>query len=82
MLGAVVVRCCEMAAMRAYIDATSRVLRGDQRRSAMAAVRGQMRLSTFSGVTYSDHMVASPPRMRLLWSLVSVVRPSPSGSAA
>ena len=35
---------------------------GLQSRSAMAAIRGQMRESTVSAVTYSAHMVPSPPR--------------------
>ena len=36
--------------------------RGDHRRSAIAAVRGQMRESMVSSVTHSAHIVASPPR--------------------
>ena len=46
------------------MSAVSLISRGDQKRSAIAAMRGQMRESTVSGLTYSEHMQASPPRMR------------------
>ena len=50
-------------ARRRYMSAVSLMSRGDQRRSAMAAVRGQIRESMVSLVVHSDHIVASPPRM-------------------
>ena len=54
-----------------YISGTSRMPAGDQSRSAIAAVRGQILESMVSGVTHSDHMVASPPLMRARSSAVS-----------
>ena len=45
------------------MSSTSVTSRGDQNRSAIAAVRGQMRESIVSGPTHSPHIVASPPRM-------------------
>jgi hypothetical protein len=54
-------------ARRRYMSSTFRTAAGDQKRSAMAAVRGQMRESMVSGVTSSVHMVASPPRMKVFW---------------
>ena len=48
----------------------------------MAAVRGQMRLPTFSGVTNSDHIVASPPRMSFCCSGVSLAVAPSNGSTA
>ena len=50
-------------ASRRYMSSTSSTSRGDQKRSAIAAVRGQMRESIVSGPTHSPHIVASPPRM-------------------
>src|SRR5688572_32760415 len=40
-------------AIRRYMSFTSVTVRGDQSRSAIAAVRGQMRESIVSGVTHS-----------------------------
>ena len=54
--------------MRAYIESTSLAEAGDQRRSAIAAARGQVRESTISEVVYSAQMHISPPRMRDLSS--------------
>jgi hypothetical protein len=51
----------------------SRTSAGDHSRSAMAAMRGQMRESIVSGETNSLHMQASPPRMCLRSSAVSVL---------
>ena len=48
----------------------------------MAAVRGQMRESIFSGETYSAHIVASPPRMRLFSSGLKFAAASLMGSTA
>ena len=61
------------------MSATSRIGPGDQKRSAMAAVRGQILESTVSGETYSAHIVASPPRIRSAWSSVS---PESAGSGS
>jgi hypothetical protein len=43
------------------MSSTLAVSRGDQKRSAIAAVRGQIRESIVSGPTHSPHIVASPP---------------------
>jgi hypothetical protein len=56
--------------------------RGDQKRSAIAAIRGQMRESTVSELTYSAHMQASPPRMRAASSASSTRAAPSSGSTA
>ncbi len=64
---------------RRYMDATSLISCGDQNRSAMAAVRGQMRESTFSGLTNSVHMQTSPPRMRDFSAGVRLPLRSPAG---
>ena len=53
------------------MDWLSRVSCGDQKRSAIAARRGHIRDSIVSGVTNSDHMQASPPRMRFCSSAES-----------
>ncbi len=55
---------------------------GDHKRSAMAASRGQMCESTFSGVTHSAHWHDSPPRIRLFSSGVRVAAASLMGSMA
>ncbi len=47
---------------RAYIEPTSDTDSGDQKRSAIAASRGQRRESRFSAVASSSHIAASPPR--------------------
>src|SRR5258708_10413540 len=52
------------------MSSTFVTFRGDQSRSAIAAVRGQMRESIVSGLTHSPHMVASPPRMCFVSSVV------------
>ena len=52
----------------------------DSRRSAIAAVRGQIRESTFSAVTYSLHMHASPPSTRFFSSGLRFAPAPPSGS--
>ena len=64
------------------MSSTSVTSRGDHSRSAIAAVRGQMRESTISGVVNSDHMVASPPRMRARSASGSWSTPLPHGSVA
>ena len=46
----------------------------------MAAMRGQMRESTVSWLTYSAHMQASPPRIREACSGVSCAAGPESGS--
>jgi len=46
------------------MNARSRTSAGDHKRSAMATFLGQIRESIFSALTYSDHIVDSPPRMR------------------
>ncbi len=43
------------------MSSTSVTVRGDHSRSAIAAVRGQIRESIVSGPTHSPHIVASPP---------------------
>src|SRR5262249_49211511 len=50
---------------RLYISSTSFTVLFDHNRSAIAAVRGQIRESIVSGLTHSPHIVASPPRMCL-----------------
>ena len=67
-------------ARRWYIEFTSRTSCGDHNLSAMAAVRGQMRESIFSGETYSAHMQASPPRIRFCSSGVRLAAAPLSGS--
>ena len=49
---------------RRYISSSLVTDCGDHNRSAIAAVRGQMRESIVRGSTYSFHMHASPPRIR------------------
>ncbi len=70
------------AFIRVYIEATSVTVCGDHSRSAIAALRGQMCESIFSGVTHSAHWQDSPPRMRLFSSGVSVAAASAMGSTA
>ena len=53
-----------MGSSRRYMSSTSLTVAGDQKRSAMAAMRGQMRESMVSGPTNSLHMQASPPSTR------------------
>src|ERR1035437_8580822 len=55
---------------------------GDHRRSAIAALRGQILESMFSGVTHSDHMQASPPMMRFFSSGLSEAAAPLIGSTA
>ncbi len=64
------------------MSSTSFTSRGDQSRSAIAAVRGQMRESTISAVVNSDHIVASPPRMRARSASGSWSTPLSQGSTA
>ena len=64
------------------MESTSVTPSGDHRRSAIAAARGQMRESIFSGDTYSAHMQASPPRMRALSSGVRLAVGPLIGSTA
>ncbi len=64
------------------MSATSVTVAGDQYRSAMAAVRGQIRESIVSGVTHSDHMQASPPRIRFWASAGRLAASFPIGSTA
>ena len=47
----------------------------DQKRSAIAAVRGQILESIVSGVTNSLHIVASAPKILLRSSLVKIAFP-------
>ena len=65
-----------MPSQRRSLSARTRTQPGDQKRSAIAAVRGQIRESTVSGETYSAHIVASPPSTR---AASSSVRSEPSG---
>ena len=64
------------------MSATSTTVDGDQYRSATAAMRGQMRESTVSGVTHSAHMHASPPMIRAFASVDRFAISLPSGSTA
>lgn len=64
------------------MEFTSVTFCGDQNRSAIAAVRGQMRESIFSGETYSVHIEASPPRIRALSSDPKFAAPPDMGSTA
>ena len=61
------------------MSSTSVTSRGDQNRSAIAAVRGHTRESIVSGLTHSPHIVASPPRM---WAASASVRPLFAGSGS
>src|ERR1017187_9251809 len=65
-----------------YIEPGSCTSGGDHKRSAIAALRGQILESMFSGVTHSDHMQASPPRMRLFSSGFSEAAAPLIGSTA
>src|SRR3981189_1668125 len=47
----------------------------------MAALRGQMRESIFSGFTYSAHMQDSPPRIKCCWSGARLAAGPLGGSA-
>ena len=68
--------------MRAYIESTSLVDAGDQKRSATAAARGQIRESSVSAVEYSAHMHISPPSMRACSSGASFSASPDIGSTA
>src|SRR5439155_25679999 len=67
---------------RVYIEAGSRTSCGDHRRSAIAAFLGQIRESTFSGLTYSAHMQDSPPRIRCFSSAERLAASPLIGSTA
>src|SRR6202521_3119534 len=65
-----------------YIEPVSCTSGEDHRRSAIAALRGQILESMFSGVTHSDHMQASPPTLRLFSSGFSIAAAPLMGATA